>query len=36
LFQYATVEPTVDFGRLEEVLVARQPPVRMPAPVPAQ
>jgi rod shape-determining protein MreC len=25
LFQYATVEPTVDFGRLEEVLVAAVP-----------
>jgi rod shape-determining protein MreC len=36
LFQYATVEPTVDFGRLEEVLVVREPPVRLPpaAPVP--
>jgi rod shape-determining protein MreC len=30
LFQSATVEPTVDFGRLEEVLVARVTPVRLP------
>jgi rod shape-determining protein MreC len=34
LFQYATVEPTVDFGRLEEVLVARGAPVRLPPAVP--
>lgn len=30
LFQYATVEPTVDFARLEEVLVVRVPPLRLP------
>jgi rod shape-determining protein MreC len=35
LFQYATVEPTVDFGRLEEVLVARVSPMRLPPVVPA-
>jgi len=35
LFQYATVEPRVDFGRLEEVLVARGSPVRLPPAVPA-
>jgi rod shape-determining protein MreC len=35
LFQYATVEPTVDFGRLEEVLVARVSPMRLPPGVPA-
>jgi len=35
LFQYATIEPAVDFGRLEEVLVAREQPVRLPAPLPA-
>jgi rod shape-determining protein MreC len=36
LFQYATVEPTVDFGRLEEVLVARGSPVRLPPALPEQ
>jgi len=36
LFQYATVEPTVDFGRLEEVLVARGSPVRLPPAIPEQ
>lgn len=30
LFQSATVEPTVDFGRLEEVLVVRAKPLRLP------
>lgn len=35
LFQYATVEPTVDFARLEEVLVVRAPRVRIP-PLPAE
>jgi rod shape-determining protein MreC len=30
LFQYAAIEPTVDFGRLEEVLVVRAPPVKLP------
>ena len=36
LFQYATVEPTVDFCRLEEVLVARGSPVRLPPAIPEQ
>jgi rod shape-determining protein MreC len=35
LFQYATVEPTVDFARLEEVLVVRVPPIRLPPAPPA-
>lgn len=34
LFQYAIVEPAVDFDRLEEVLVARGPVEPLPAPVP--
>jgi rod shape-determining protein MreC len=36
LFQYATVEPTVDFERLEEVLVVRGSPVRVPREIPSQ
>ncbi|HWP65721.1 MAG TPA: rod shape-determining protein MreC [Candidatus Limnocylindria bacterium] len=35
LFQYATVEPTVDFAHLEEVLVVRASPARLPPAIPS-